>query len=234
MTYTLSEAQKAIWHQQLGEQPRGTQRDLARALARKVKGKESAWATPMTNFFKGDDGGLRAVFDHPERLKVVAEGLGLSPRQLRDKLALAQGIPPEDALDEMRVPGFEDLGPRPILEAFYPPAHRETQFHLPGHSAATHTSSGGQVNLDELTRAAANSVGCSARSVATMSASVSWSRSEDVNSLRSRSGIRNIMATCFGRRVNYRRYARPALLQFLPRTLLEIAQAHYHCPHETT
>ena len=172
MTYTLSEAQKAIWHQQLGEQPRGTQRRLAEALARKVKGKESAWTTQMSNFFKGDDDGLRAIFDHPERLKVVAEGLGLSPRQLRDKLALAQGIPPEDALDEMRVPGFEDLGPRPILEAFYPPAHRETQFHLPRHPAAqqsakihmpllgletagVHSSSGGQVNLDELTRAAA-------------------------------------------------------------------------------
>jgi hypothetical protein len=155
--YTLSPSQQEVWRNQLPKTPRGTQTQIARALARKCKGKVESWKTQISSFFKGEDAGLRAIFEHPARLASVAAELKKEPGELRSWLDTARGVPPRDGPLDSRVPGFEDFGPIPILDVFYSPPSGETRFALNAHGRLS-SQGGGQVQLDSLVEVARRSL----------------------------------------------------------------------------
>lgn len=161
--YTLTGKQQEIWVNQVGPLPRGTQKKVAEALSRK-HGDVDGWRTRLSQFFQGKEAALRAVFEYDDRLKIVAEGLGHKPRDLRVWLQTALGVPLADGPFDLRVPGFEDLGALPVLDGFYAPPQRETRFHLLSTSNLS-SSAGGLVELDKLVDAVASCAGDAPRAI---------------------------------------------------------------------
>jgi hypothetical protein len=164
--YTLTAKQQEIWVSQIGQSARGTQKKIAQALARK-HGAADSWRTRLSLFFHGKEVGLRAVFEHADRLKIVAEGLGRKPSDLRVWLQRALGVPLADGPFDVRVPGFEDLGALPVQDGFYSPPQRETRFHLPS-TGNVSSSAGGLVDLDKLVGAVVSAAGNTPRAIVVM------------------------------------------------------------------
>ncbi len=142
----LTPSQQKVWQSRFAELPRGTQTQIAGAIAG-AHGNVRAWCTRVCNFFKGQEGALKSIFPYPKYLKVVAHHVHCTTGDLEEWFAAARGVPHADRALDTRIPGFEDLGAIPILDAFYPPPHRETQYHLIGRPSS---SGGGLSNVDQM------------------------------------------------------------------------------------
>lgn len=118
LEYRLSAEQRELWRSSLPKL-RGTQASLADKLTQVAKGKRESWKNVVSGFLKGEAGALRSVFSHAARTRIVADALGLGDNDLRLRLRAAREHDREDR-HGWRIPGFEDLGVFPILEALYP------------------------------------------------------------------------------------------------------------------
>lgn len=152
-TFNLSPEQQATWSDQLPELRRGLQTEIAKVLERKRHGGRSSWKTQLSAFFQGKEKGLKAVFEHPARLEIVAKHIGATPTKLKRWLDIATGVPVQDEPGLVRVPGFEDYGALPASQVYFPPKLREARFHLPTHGLL-HSSGGGNLDLDKLVEVA--------------------------------------------------------------------------------
>jgi hypothetical protein len=146
--YDLTPEQRRWWAEKLPKR-RGLQTQIAQALRAKKQGEEASWRTQISLFFKGDAKGLAAVFSHEARVEIVAETIRVAAADLRAWLDAAKGTARADAIDMLRLPGFEDYGPLPALTAFWPPVQDQTAFHLV-YRKRVHTSAGGAVKVDDL------------------------------------------------------------------------------------
>lgn len=154
--FNLTPAQKQAWVALLaGKTPRGAKTAMAGAVARAVKSSNTAsWKTTVTGFFQGREKELRAIFEHPKRLRAAEEALGLDAGQFREWLEeITVGATQDGPLD-VRVVGFEDYGPVPVIDAYFAPPRGACKIWLPPRSpgAVTGPSSecGGTLNIDEL------------------------------------------------------------------------------------
>jgi hypothetical protein len=161
--YDLTPDQRAWWVEKLPKQW-GLQTEIAKALHAKRQGEEASWKTQISLFFKGDAKGLSAVFSNDVRVATVATKLSVTPSELRAWLDMAKGTTRADAFDTLRVPGFEDYGPIPVLEAFWPPVNEQTAFNLI-HSGRFHTSAGGVVKVDDLVAVLEEATGAVPRAI---------------------------------------------------------------------
>ncbi len=118
--YVLSDASRRGWESALDRMvERGDWVKIARALDRELcfgdARTEGSWKTQLSDFKKGTKKGLRAFFEAEDRrLEIVASSLGSSPEELRQLLAQARSGARPDAHDEVRLAGFEELGPLPL------------------------------------------------------------------------------------------------------------------------
>lgn len=152
-TYRLSPEQQKAWYAWMNElsAPRGRRSQIADDLARTVKGtKKESWKTTLTGFFRGEAKALQAIFDDPKRLRVVAGGLEVPPERLREQLSVVSGQPSADGPFDVRVPGFEDFGPVPALEALFAPIVM-SEINLPGEGPS---SGRGSFELDQVVKSA--------------------------------------------------------------------------------
>lgn len=127
LDYRLSAEELQRWTSSLGpaSKKRGTKTRLADALYREKVAEHSSCKNMVTDFFKGKPDALRGIFDDPVRLRIMAEGLGLTPDILRDYLMSAKTAG-KDPPFSRRLPGFEDLGAFDIVDvAFSPPAGKK-------------------------------------------------------------------------------------------------------------
>lgn len=118
LEYRLSAEQRELWRDGLPKL-RGTQVEVAKRLQKVSKGKEGSWRNTVSGFLKGDEVQLRSVFGERKRAQVLADALGLSVNDLRLRLRAAREHGRE-LPHGWRIPGFEDLGVFPILEALHP------------------------------------------------------------------------------------------------------------------
>ncbi len=154
--YNLSPAQQKLWAEQLSPlSTRGLQTKIANALERGGQGTVGSWKTTLSLFFQGGEKGLRAVFEHDDRVRIVAKVLGVSPEAMRRWLDIARGLPVADAPGTARIPGFEDFGAFAIEDTFFPPRLREARYHLPRHGHVS-SSAGGNLDLDQVVAVAAS------------------------------------------------------------------------------
>ena len=151
--YGLSSGQKQAWIEQLPSPRRGIQTKIAEELVRKRHGTLGSWKTNLTGFFHGEEKGLKSVFDHPDRLAIVAAVLGVSASAMTGWLDTARGVPTADEPGTARIPGFEDRGAFPIWDIFFPPRLRQARFLLARHGDL-HSAGGGKLDLDKLVAAA--------------------------------------------------------------------------------
>lgn len=101
---------------------RGVQKNIAIKLSpsQTAKRNSGSWQSLISLFFKGEYKGLKLVFGKRERLEVVATELGLSAHVLEEWLDTARWGGKVASPYEILIPGFEDYGPVPILDAFFP------------------------------------------------------------------------------------------------------------------
>lgn len=154
-SYRLNESQQQVWRTQIGKPPRGGQTKIARALKKALRQTDATWKNALTDFFKGEKDGLKKIFDDPTALSIVAKELDRAPDELRAALRTAAGVATEDSWLEVRVPGFEDLGPVPVLDAFFAPERGEVRWWQPS-SQVIRNENGGQLELTPLVEAVAN------------------------------------------------------------------------------
>ncbi len=154
--FNLTPPQQQAWVALLaGKTPRGAKTAMAEAVARAAKSsKTGSWKTTVTGFFQGREKELRAIFEHPKRLRAAEEALGLDAGQFREWLEeITVGATQDGPLD-VRVVGFEDYGPVPVIDAYFAPPRGACKIWLPPRStgAVTGPSSecGGTLNIDEL------------------------------------------------------------------------------------
>ncbi len=154
--FNLTPAQQQAWVALLaGKTPRGAKTAMAKAVARAAKSSNTgSWKTTVSGFFQGREKELRAIFEHPKRLLAAEEALGLDAGQFRDWLEeITVGATQDGPLD-VRIVGFEDYGPVPVIDAYFAPPRGACKIWLPPRStgAVTGPSSecGGTLNIDEL------------------------------------------------------------------------------------
>ncbi len=101
---------------------RGMQKKIAIKLSpsQTAKRTSGSWQSLISLFFKGEYKGLKLVFEKRERLEIVATELGLSTHVLEEWLDTARWGGKAASPYEVHIPGFEDYGPVPILDAFFP------------------------------------------------------------------------------------------------------------------
>lgn len=112
MDYKWTPEQKERWSEYwAGHLKRGMKTQIAKAIAKAREGGLESWKTMMTTFFQGAPVALKAVFDHPKRLDIVAGELGYETNEFEYLCKrLLQGDEREDDFSEVRIPGFEDFG----------------------------------------------------------------------------------------------------------------------------
>lgn len=154
--FNLTPSQKQAWQTLLDESTsRGSKTAMAKEIAKlEKKADPASWKTTVSGFFKGNEKELRAVFGHQRRLRAAESGLGIEPGLLRAWLQQVQGGATQDGPLDIRIAGFEDYGPVPVVEGYFAPPVGPSKIWLPpkvpGEGTAPSAMTGGALKLEDI------------------------------------------------------------------------------------
>lgn len=153
--YILTQEQQRAWSVLLEQNaPRGAKAKMAASIAAAEKKSDSAsWKTIVSGFFKGQQKELRAIFEYPKRIRAAEQGLGIQAGRLRAWLEEVRGAVVIDGPFDMRLSGFEDYGPLPVVDGYFAPLLGRSEAMPPpreGASSMPRAGTGGALQIDEI------------------------------------------------------------------------------------